>query len=309
METDQQPPAPSGLPAALMAYTIWGLLPLYLLLVQAVPPFELVGWRAISTLLFAIIIVLLRRQWPELRRTLRNRRAMLVLATTATLIGGNWGIYIWAIQQGHVYAASLGYYINPLMNVLLGTLILKERLSRPQWLAVALAIIGVGVLAWGAFATLWISLGLSLTFACYGLLRKQVPIGAVPGLTLESILLLPPSLLLVWWYAMGPAGSSIAVSPALTLFIFLGGAVTAIPLLLFAIAARRMSYSALGFIQFLAPSIVFVLGLTVFDKPLQNVQIISFALIWAAVGLFVWDQLNRLRQPSVAQAKPAPPAD
>lgn len=309
METDQQPPAPSGLPAALMAYTIWGLLPLYLLLVQAVPPFELVGWRAISTLLFAIIIVLLRRQWPELRRTLRNRRAMLVLATTATLIGGNWGIYIWAIQQGHVYAASLGYYINPLMNVLLGTLILKERLSRPQWLAVALAIIGVGVLAWGAFATLWISLGLSLTFACYGLLRKQVPIGAVPGLTLESILLLPPSLLLVWWYAMGPAGSSIAVSPALTLSILLGGAVTAIPLLLFAIAARRMSYSALGFIQFLAPSIVFVLGLTVFDKPLQNVQIISFALIWAAVGLFVWDQLNRLRQPSVAPAKPAPPAD
>lgn len=309
METDQQPPAPSGLPAALMAYTIWGLLPLYLLLVQAVPPFELVGWRAISTLLFAIIIVLLRRQWPELRRTLRNRRAMLVLATTATLIGGNWGIYIWAIQQGHVYAASLGYYINPLMNVLLGTLILKERLSRPQWLAVALAIIGVGVLAWGAFATLWISLGLSLTFACYGLLRKQVPIGAVPGLTLESILLLPPSLLLVWWYAMGPAGSSIAVSPALTLSILLGGAVTAIPLLLFAIAARRMSYSALGFIQFLAPSIVFVLGLTVFDKPLQTVQIISFALIWAAVGLFVWDQLNRLRQPNVAPAKPAPPAD
>lgn len=309
METNQQPPAPSGLPAALMAYTIWGLLPLYLLLVQAVPPFELVGWRAISTLLFAIIIVLLRRQWPELRRTLRNRRAMLVLATTATLIGGNWGIYIWAIQQGHVYAASLGYYINPLMNVLLGTLILKERLSRPQWLAVALAIIGVGVLAWGAFATLWISLGLSLTFACYGLLRKQVPIGAVPGLTLESILLLPPSLLLVGWYAAGPAGSSIAVSPALTLSILLGGAVTAIPLLLFAIAARRMSYSALGFIQFLAPSIVFVLGLTVFDKPLQNVQIISFALIWAAVGLFVWDQLNRLRQPSVAPAKPAPPAD
>lgn len=289
----------TGLFAALGAYLIWGLLPLYLILVASVPPFEFVGWRIIWTLPICLAIALARRQWPELKTAIGNPRTIAWLSLSAALIAVNWVVYIWAIQNGQVYAASLGYYINPLINVLLGTMLLGERLSRPQWVAVAIAAIGVALLAAGAVTTLWISLTLALSFGTYGLIRKRLDVGSVPGLTIESALLLLPSAGVAWYYAQ-TQGSSFAVSPQLTLLIMAGGALTAFPLLLFAIAARKLPYSTLGFIQFLAPSIVFILGLTVFGEELKPAQAACFACIWTAAAVFVWDLVKRSRKPAAS---------
>ena len=289
----------TGLAAAFSAYVIWGFLPLYLILVRSVPAFEFVGWRIIWTLPLCLLIVLARRQGTDLRAALANRRTLGLLALSATLIAVNWVVYVWAIQNGQVYAASLGYYINPLVNVLLGTVLLGEKLSRPQWAAVGLAGIGVSLLAAGALTTLWISLTLALSFGSYGLIRKQLDVGSVPGLTIESALLLLPSFAVAWYYAQ-TQGSSFAVSTELSLAIMAGGVVTAFPLLLFAIAARKLPYSMLGFIQFLAPSIVFVLGLTVFGEELKPVQAACFACIWAAAAIFVWDLVARTRKPAAS---------
>ena len=289
----------TGLAAAFSAYVIWGFLQLYLILVRSVPAFEFVGWRIIWTLPLCLLIVLARRQGTDLRAALVNRRTLGLLALSATLIAVNWVVYVWAIQNGQVYAVSLGYYINPLVNVLLGTVLLGEKLSRPQWAAVGLAGIGVSLLAAGALTTLWISLTLALSFGSYGLIRKQLDVGSVPGLTIESALLLLPSLAIAWYYAQ-TQGSSFAVSTELSLAIMAGGVVTAFPLLLFAIAARKLPYSMLGFIQFLAPSIVFVLGLTVFGEELKPVQAACFACIWAAAAIFVWDLVARTRKPAAS---------
>ena len=228
---------------------------------------------------------------------LRDVRVTLTLCLSAALIGLNWLVYIWAIQTGEVYAASLGYYINPLINVLLGTVLLGERLSWRGWTAVGIAAAGIALLLGGALTTLWISLTLALSFGTYGILRKRVPVGALPGLTIESLLLLVPAIGIIVWYAVSPEGQSFGHDWSLSLLIVLGGAVTAIPLWLFAVAARRMPYSTLGFVQFLAPTIVFVLGLTVFDKPLLPAQLYAFVAIWIAIAVFVWD-LRASRAPA-----------
>ena len=299
MTSDESSGRKDGLTAAVGAYVIWGFLPLYLILVKSVPPFEFVGWRIIWTLPLCLVIVAFRRQIGETSVALRNPRVIFWLVLSATLIGINWVVYVWAIQNGQVYAASLGYYINPLLNVLLGTMLLGEKLTRAQWTAVGLAGIGVLLLVGGALTTLWISLTLAISFGTYGLVRKRVPVGAVPGLTIESALLLIPSFAVIGWYA-ADAGSSFTVSVPLSLAIMLGGVLTAVPLLLFAIAARRLPYSMLGFVQFLAPSIVFVLGLTVFGEELKWAQAACFACIWTAAAIFVWDLVSRSRAASRA---------
>ncbi|MCR9181098.1 MAG: EamA family transporter RarD [Erythrobacteraceae bacterium] len=287
--------APSGLAPAIGAYLIWGFLPLYLLLVTSVPPFEFVGWRIIWTLPLCLLIVAFRHQFPELLIALKSPRALLALVASAALIAINWFIYVWAIMEGEVYAASIGYYLNPLINVLLGTLFLGEKLSRRQWLAVGVAGLAVALLAAGAITSLWISLSLAFSFAFYGLVRKQVSVGSLPGLTIESAILLLPASAIAAWYAGGPGGSSFGQDWFLSLAIVFSGVVTAVPLLLFALAARRMDYSALGFIQYLAPTIVFILGLTVFRQPLEPAKLMSFVLIWIAVAIFVYDLLAKRR--------------
>ena len=295
---------PSGLPQALGAYFLWGLIPLYLLLVKHVPAFEFVGWRVIFTLPVCLVIVLLRRQVPDVIAALCNRRIMVLLLLSALLIGANWLVYIAAIQSGHVFATSLGYYINPLVNVLAGTLFLGERMSRTQWLAVAIAATGVSLLAWDARDMLGIALILASSFCAYGLVRKLTPVGSVPGLTIESLLLLPPALGIVAWHASQPGGIHFGGDLARDLATAASGIVTAVPLLMFAVAARRMDYSTLGFVQFLAPTLVFLLGFFVFHEPLGQVQLACFVLIWAAIGLFVWDLVTRRRGPAAIK----PPA-
>lgn len=286
----------SGLPHAFGAYLIWGLLPIYLLLVKDVPPFEFVGWRIIWTLPFCLLIVAVRGQFPALKEALSSAHNLALLTLSAMLIATNWLVYVWAIANGEIYAASMGYYLNPLINVLLGTLFLAERLSRLQWAAVALASLAVAALLAGAVTSLWISLTLAGSFGLYGLVRKQIGVGSLPGLTIETMILILPSIAMVWFFAQSSSGTSFGGDLLLTAAIIFSGVVTAVPLLLFAVAARRMDYSTLGFVQYLAPTLVFILGLTVFGQELKPAQLGSFMLIWSAVALFIWDVLRQNRK-------------
>ncbi|MBW8783165.1 MAG: EamA family transporter RarD [Novosphingobium sp.] len=293
--TQPDPERHGGLPYALGAHLIWGLLPLYLRLMHGVPPLAFVGWRVVLTVPICLAIIVLRRHGGELRAALRDRRLVATLMLSALLIGGNWLVYIAAVLAGHVFATSIGYYVNPLVNVLLGTLFLGERLSRAQWLAVAIAAIGIAPLAWAGRDTLWISLALAGSFSLYGLVRKLAPVGALAGLTIESVLLLLPAVAIVGIEAQGPHGSSFGRDAQTSLLLASSGVITAVPLLLFAAAARRMDYSSLGFVQFLSPTLVFFLSLFVFHEPLRPVQLVSFVLIWTALAVFCWDLLARRR--------------
>lgn len=291
------PPPPSnktgGISFALGAYGLWGILPFYLLLVRHVPAWELVGWRAVFTLPVCLLFVIVTRKSKELLRAISAPRILAPLVLSAVLIGNNWLVYIWATLNGHVLAASLGYYINPLLNVLIGTTFLGERLSRPQWVAVALAVCGVAILAGGALTTLWISMVLALSFATYGVVRKLVPVGALVGLTVESLILLPPGIVLIMIEAQHTGQTALSYGLGFFSLIALSGVLTAVPLYLFSEAARRMDYSTLGFVQFLTPTIVFIAGLTVYAEPLHPAQFASFIAIWSAIAVFCWDLWNR----------------
>lgn len=284
-----------GLASALGAYVIWGLLPLYFKALHNVPPLELVGWRVVFTLPVCLAIVWVRRQFPELRLAIVSRRVLGLMTLSALLIGSNWLIYVIAINSGHVLATSLGYYINPLINVLLGTVFLGERLSRVQWGAVLLAALGIALLLAGAVETLAVALGLACTFAFYGYVRKQAPVGAVPGLTIETAVLLLPAIIIASLAAQSPSGSSLFAGGWTTPLMIASGIATAVPLLLFAVAARSLPLSTLGFVQFLSPTISFILGLTVFGETLDTTRLASFALIWLAIALYSWDMAKRAR--------------
>jgi chloramphenicol-sensitive protein RarD len=290
-----RPQLADGLALALGAYLIWGLLPLYIRLVHAVPPFEFVAWRILLTVPVCVAIVALRRQWPDIVTALRRAPVVMALLASALLIGTNWVVYIYAVQGGHVLAASLGYYINPLVNVLLGTVFLRERLGGRQWLAVAIAAVGVTLLAWGAREMLSISLALAGSFSLYGLVRKLAPVGSLPGLTIETALLAVPAAVYLALLASGGTALHFGEDTGLSLLVAGSGVATAVPLLMFALAARRMDYSALGFVQFLAPTIQFAIGLLVFHEPLRPLQLACFVLIWAAVAVFAWDIVARRR--------------
>lgn len=290
----QQEPTPSGLPFAIGAYLIWGFVPVFFKLLHHVPPVEIVAQRIIWSIPLLLIIMAFRRQMGEFFGIFRNPKLLRNLAASSVLIAVNWLIYIWAVTNGHILASSLGYYLNPLINVLLGAVFLGERLRPMQWLAVGVAAIGVAILAADALDTLWISVALALSFATYGLVRKITPVGSVPGLGVETTLLALPALAAAFWYIdAGNAGFGRDV-PTTTLLV-LAGVVTAVPLLLFATAARRMSYASLGFCQYLAPSIVFLLSVFVYGEPLSNVKLVCFVLIWASIAIFVGDLLRAMR--------------
>jgi chloramphenicol-sensitive protein RarD len=278
---------------ALGAQLIWGLLPLYLAMVHMVPAVEFVGWRLLFSVPFCLLFIALRRQGPELAAALRNWKVLRMLLLSAVLIAVNWLIYVIAVQEGHIYAASFGYYVAPLFQVLIGTVFLGERLSQQQWIAVTLSGLGVALLARGELSMLWISLALAVPWSCYGLIRRLTPVGAMPGLTVETLLLAPGALGIVIWFAVGRGQSSFGHDFEMSALISLSGLLTAVPLAMFAGAARRMDFTSLGMLQFIGPTIVFLLGLTVFGLPLQPVQIVSFAIIWIAIGLFVWDLWRR----------------
>ncbi|MGF7155810.1 EamA family transporter RarD [Novosphingobium gossypii] len=283
----------SGLLPALGAYGIWCLFPLYFALLHAVSPFEVVGWRLLCTLPICLVAVLLLGKGPALRTALTTPRLFGALTLSGLLIGGNWLSYVLAVMDGHVLAASLGYYINPLVNVLTATIFLKEKLSARQWIAVALAAIGVALLARGALDTLWISLAIALTFAGYGLIRKVAPVEALTGLTVETMVLAIPALGIMAWQMQQPAGLAMGTSPTISALLFCAGPLTAVPLMLFATAARRLPFAVLGFIQFVTPTGLFLMSVFLFDEPLKPIQLVCFAFIWSAIAVFCWDILSR----------------
>lgn len=295
-----QTPAPAGshqggLPYALGAYAIWGFVPLFFKLVSSVPPVEVLAQRIVWSLPLCFLIMLFRRQIGEYLAALRDRRVLRMLLASSILIALNWLVYIHAVFSDHVLAASLGYYLNPLVNVMLGMIFLGERLSRLQALAVVIAGIGVAILLAGALDTLWISLTLAFSFGTYGLIRKIVPVGSLPGLAIETTLLLPLSLAAAGWYIWLGDGRGFGSDAGISWLLAAAGVVTAIPLLLFATAARRMSYAALGFVQYLAPSIAFLLSLFVFDEPLKPAQLVCFLLIWVSIAVFSFDMWRKMR--------------
>lgn len=284
-----------GLPYALGAYAIWGFVPLFFKLLEAVPPVEVLAQRIIWSLPLCFVIMAFRRQIGEYLAALKDWRVLRLLLASSLLIALNWLVYIHAVFTDHVLAASLGYYLNPLVNVLLGMIFLGERLSRLQAVAVVIAAIGVAILLAGALDTLWISLTLALSFGTYGLIRKVVPVGSLPGLAIETTLLLPVSLTAAVYYLWIDDGLGFGASAEISWLLAAAGVVTAIPLLLFATAARRMSYAALGFVQYLAPSIAFLLGLFVFDEPLKPAQLFCFLLIWLSIAVFSFDMWRKMR--------------
>lgn len=295
-----QPTAPAvsqqrGLPYALAAYGIWGFVPLFFKLLDNVPPVEVLSQRIVWSLPFCFIIMLFRRQIGEYIAALRNGRVLRLLLASSLLIALNWLVYIYAIFTDHVLAASLGYYLNPLVNVLLGMVFLGERLSRLQGVAVVVAAIGVAILLAGALDTLWISLTLALSFGTYGLIRKVVPVGSLPGLAVETTLLLPVSVAAAGYYLWIGDGRGFGSDLETSWLLAAAGVVTAVPLLLFATAARRMSYAALGIVQYLAPTLQFLLGLFIFNEPLKPAQLFCFLLIWISIAVFSFDMWRKMR--------------
>ena len=292
----------AGLLFGLGAYLAWGVMPLYFKALAHVSALEIVAHRVIWSMVFMAALVALWRRWPAIRAALGPGRVLITLLITTLLIGTNWLIFIYAVVSGHVLEASLGYYLNPLVNVLLGVVLLKEKLSRAQVFATLLAAAGVAVLAAGAGSGLWISLTLAATFAVYGFLRKIVAVDSLEGLSIETALLSPLALAwLVWLQADGSAAFA-SVTLTTDLLLVLGGAVTAIPLLMFTAAARRLPYSTLGFLQYVAPSLQFLLAVLAFGEPLTTAHLICFAAIWTALAIFSIEGLRSAHRGRAVQA-------
>jgi chloramphenicol-sensitive protein RarD len=292
---EQQEPHGSGLPFALGAYFIWGFFPLYFTLLKGVAPLDIMTHRIVWSLPVIFVIIYFRGQWSEFRAAIGNPVALRTMALSSLFIATNWLIYVWAVLEGHVLASSIGYYLNPLVNALLGRIFLNERLSRLQAVAVGVAVAGVMILAGTALDTLWISLSLAVSFSCYGLVRKMAVTGSVPGLAVELCIMGPAALAYLLWTVQNGQGPQ---DLYLTGLLAAGGLLTVIPLLLFATAARRMSYTALGFVQYIGPTIVFLLGVFQFHEPLGSARLACFVLIWTAIAIFSWDALKRTRATS-----------
>jgi chloramphenicol-sensitive protein RarD len=285
----------SGVPLGLAAYAIWGFMPLYFKLLATVQPTEIVAHRILWSLLLLGLLATLLHRWGAIRTALGTGKVLMTLIVTACLIAVNWLVYIYAIVSGHVLEGSLGYYLNPLVNVMFGVMLLKERLTRGQVFACLLAGAGVAVMAAGAGSGLWISLTLALSFASYGFLRKVAPVDALEGLWVETLVLAPVSLFWVLHLqAQGTAGFA-HQGWSIDLFLILGGAVTALPLLLFTAAAKRLPYSTLGFLQYIAPSLQFLLAVLVFHEPFGQTQALCFAAIWTALAIFSVEAIRTAR--------------
>lgn len=278
----------SGLLLGVGAYVSWGLLPLYLHLLTGVPALQVLAHRVVwSLLLLAAIVLAMRRAGPILAAA--RGRTLLLLCASAALIAVNWLVYIFAVQSGHVLEASLGYFINPLLNVALGMIVLGERIGTLQKAAVTVAALGVAVLAIAGGGALWISLTLAFSFGVYGLIRKVAAIDALGGLTVETALLVGPALAVLW---LSPA--PVFGRGTIDLLLVLAGAVTAAPLLMFAAAARQLRYSTLGLLQYLAPTLQFLLAVLVFHEPLRAAHLVTFALIWTGCALYALGSRRRV---------------
>jgi chloramphenicol-sensitive protein RarD len=286
--------AQAGFLYGLAAYGLWGILPIYFKLLKSVPPVDIVAHRIVWSLVVLVALVSIAKAWDQVRAAIASRKTQALLLVTAVLIGTNWLLYVYAINTGHILAGSLGYYLNPLANILLGRFILKERLTKLQWAAVGIAAAGIAVLASGAMGTLWISLTLCFTFATYGLLRKIIHVEALAGLTIETTLLLP--IALGWLLLGGSEGRPmLGTGGSETGLLLATGIVSTVPLLCFTAAARRLAYSTVGMLQFLAPTLQFLLAVAVYHEPFTRAHAIAFGCIWTALFLYVSAMVRDMR--------------
>lgn len=292
-----------GLWMAVGAFVLWGVMPLYWHLLKQVPSLQVVAHRALwSALLVAAFLTLTRgRGW--LREVLAKPRLAGMLFASSMLIGFNWSLYVWAVNAGHVVETSLGYFINPLLNVVIGVVFLRERLVPAQWVAVALAACGVLWLTFNYGGFPWIALALAGSFAIYGLIRRRAEVDAVAGLGVENLYLLVPAAALLAWLEAGGGGgfASLRWGAAGSLLLVLGGALTALPLIGFAYAVRRVSLSTVGLLQYLAPTLQLLCGVLVFGEPFGRDRAVGFTLIWIGLAVFAIDGAVRARRRIVAQ--------
>jgi len=296
-------PLHSGVLAAGLAYVMWGVFPLYIKQLGSVPVLEVVAHRSMWSfvLVFGLLAFLGRLSW--LRDLVASPRTLLLFALSAALLSANWLLYVWAVNAGRVLDASLGYFINPLVNVLLGVLVLHERPRPLHWVAVGLAAAGVGWLALGTGHVPWVSLALALSFGLYGLLRKTAQLAAMEGLALETWLQAPLAIGYLVWLAAHGQGHFGPSAPGLSGWLLLAGPFTAIPLLLFAHGARQVTMATLGLMQYISPSLQFMLGLWLYHEPFDAQRGLGFLLIWTGLALYTaesWRQRRATMQAAAA---------
>lgn len=287
----------SGIVFAVSAFTLWGLFPIYLKAVALIPAWEVVMHRVVWSVPFALIILALMGRMGELRAALKQPKTLAFAALTAALISVNWGVYVWAIAAERAVEGALGYYINPLVNVVLAAAFLGERLNRLQALAICFAVVGVAILTVAAGGLPWVSLVLAFSFGFYGFFRKTIPLGAVPGFTLEVIILsvvAMPVLLYIGAQGTGTFGTTGLADMGL---LGLAGPVTAIPLILYATGARLLRYTTIGVLNYIAPTLIFLIAVFVFKEPFSMVQLLAFCFIWTALALYTVS-LYRARRPA-----------
>lgn len=288
--------ARTGLLQALGAAFVWGIIPLYFKALASVDAGEVVAHRILWSLPLLLAILWWRSELPAIHAALAVPRTRLLLFLTSLFIAGNWIVYVLAVNGGHVLAASLGYFISPLLTVMLGALVLGERLQRLQWVAVAVAAAGVAVLGAGAWQTLWISLALAGLWALYSLARRVAVVDAIPGLAVETGLLLPIALGWIAWQAAQGQAHGLGSDGRTDVLLVGAGAVTALPLLLFNLAVKKISFATIGLIQYVAPSIQFVLAVFLFREPLTMAHLIAFPLIWTGLALYSWSAWRTFSQ-------------
>lgn len=294
-----------GILYAALAYLSWGLFPLYFHQVALVPALEVVLHRTLWSLVFVLAALALRRQWAWVRGVLRQPRVLGAFALSALLLSANWLTYVWAVNNGHVVDASLGYFILPLVNVGMGFVFLRERPRAGQWLAVAVATCGVLWLAVQGGRVPWIALILALTFGFYGLLRKVAVLGALEGLTLETVMLAPVTVAILAYWAWQGQGALVQGDAHQLAWLVLGGPITAVPLLLFAAGARRIPLATMGILQYISPSIQLALGVLWFGESFPSQRIVGFGLIWTALLVYTVEGWLHMRKLDVRGAPAA----
>ena len=297
--------SPRGLAAASAAFIIWGLFPIYLHALRAVPAVQVIAHRITWSCLFLLTWMALRGQLGRLSVAFSRPALLGRLLLTALLISSNWLVYVWSVANGHIVDASLGYYINPLVNVVLGVLVLRERLNAVQWLSVALAAAAVTYLTVLAGRPPWIAGTLAISFSLYGLLRKIISVDALPGLATETLLLLPLALTYLLWCEVRGNGALLHATPAVAALLVGSGLVTAVPLFLFAYGARALPYSTVGLLQYIGPSLQLLCGVLLFHESFGPALALGFALIWTALLLYAADGLWRARSTARAAASAA----
>lgn len=292
----------AGVSFALAAFLFWGVAPIYFKWVDSVPAVEVLGHRIVWSVVLLAGVIALQRRWRELWQAVRTPRTVRMLLLSASLISVNWGLFIYAIQVDQILQTSLGYYINPLINVLFGLLFLGEKLRPLQWLAVGLAAVGTLIMTLGADAFPWMALVLAVCFALYGLVRKKVEIAAFPGLLIETTLLLPVAFGYLLWLGLAGEGSFLRGGAGISWLLAAAGVVTTLPLLWFTSAARRLPLSLIGFFQYIAPSVGFLLAVFVYDERFTPAHAVTFGFIWTAIALFTFDSWRVRRRAAVWRA-------